>query len=60
MGTYEITEEDQQKMFDTFREILAKYKFDWNTEDFTLPHQFLVDSLGIPGIPRDSQGVHVE
>ena len=31
MGTYKITEEDQQKMFDTFREILAKYKFDWNT-----------------------------
>ena len=27
---------------------------------FTLPHQFLVDSLGIPGIPRDSQGIHLE
>ena len=24
------------------------------------PHQFLVDSLGIPGIPRDSQGIHLE
>ena len=31
VGTYEITEEDRQKMFDTFREILAKYKFNWNT-----------------------------
>lgn len=31
MGICEITEEDRQEMFDTLKEILARYKFDWNT-----------------------------
>ena len=40
--------------------VLFQIQIVYKNEDFTLPHQFLVDSLGIPGIPRDSQGVHVE
>ena len=33
---------------------LGPTTFPLTHEVFTLPHQFLVDSLGIPGIPRDS------
>ena len=45
--------------------IIAKQGSMWKEKTgkiqyFTLPHQFQVDSLGVLGIPRDSQGVHVE
>ena len=30
MGIYKITEKQRQEMFETFKETLARYKFDWN------------------------------
>jgi hypothetical protein len=30
MGTYKITKKERKQIFDTFKEMLARYKFDWN------------------------------